>query len=135
MKKTLYLIFIFLKIAYSQNNISPDTLYLNIDENNIENFEDVYIENFSFKAPTFNPELGNDKFLNSSSNIHFKRDDLSGLIKKVSKFVKYPSNDEKHLQSFTIYNKRGLKSQLNEKGYIKTYFYYDSKDRLSKNLE
>lgn len=135
MKISTYILFLILSFnLYSQKNVSLDSIDVDIEEYDIENFKDVYIKEFSFHYPTFNPELGMDKFLPTSENIHYERRKLNGNIKKLTKFVKYSGRNEKQFRSNSLYNEMGLKLQSDESSNIKNFFYYDSNNRLSKKI-
>ncbi len=135
MKISTYILFLIVSFnLYSQKNVSLDTINETIKEYNIKNFEDVYIKDFSFENPTFNPELGTDKFLPTSENIHYEKRRLNGNLRKLTKFVKYSDRNEKQFRSNSFYNEMGLKQQSNESSNIKNFFYYDSDNRLSKKI-
>lgn len=126
----LFLLFFGLKF-YTQNNISSDSIYLNIDEFKFEEFKDVNIKGFTFQNPTLNLELPTRTFQSKTNNYFDINQKLKGKVKKISTYIKRSYEKEKKLITYTVYDKNGLKTLTNESGYINTYFSYDSNNLLS----
>lgn len=134
-KEIFYIILAFYNlISYSQNSkISSDSIYLNVDETNIENFKDVYIENFTFPNPTLDMELSN-KFQPTSDKLFYDKYKINGKVKKITTYTKFYEKGDKQFYSYSLYDENGLKTMTNEQGHINVYFFYDSKNRLSKKI-
>lgn len=119
---------------YSQKYTS-DNIYYEIDETDIENFEDVYLQNFSFENPTVNSfSMSLRIFEPTTDNNFVNYQKVNGQIKKITEYVKYPKDKDKRIKSYTIYNEKKLKTLSNESGYINVHYDYDSENRLSKQL-
>ncbi len=133
--KNIYLIFLlfFSLKFYSQNNISSDSIYLNIDEFKFENFKDVYIQGFSFQNPAIDVEMSMS-FQPTIGHVFDGNKKIKGKVKKISEYVKRSYDKEKKLDTYTLYNENGQATLKNESGYINTYFSYDSNKRLSKKI-
>lgn len=118
---------------YSQKYTS-DNIYYEIDETDTENFEDVYLQNFSFENPTVNSFSMSLRIFEPTTENNFANYQVNGQIKKITEYVKYPKDKDKRIKSYTLYNEKKLKTLSNESGYISVHYDYDSKNRLFKQL-
>jgi len=121
-----FLLVLYNLFGFSQNVIvSSDSIYLNVNESNIENFQDVYIKEFVFPSPTIRLSILNPNTFSSTSIFQPISDKLpdgsdflytdhkinGGKVKKITRkkdsFVEYSCyyNERKQLtkQSLNYY--------------------------------
>lgn len=126
------------KPLLGQKKTSNDAIYLEANYNNIENFKEVYLDNFVFSNATFDlnflfqPEAKYEPYENLNG-----RGFLNGNVKEVHEFLKSKYNDTKILKSTTYYTAEGLKTEKHEivgsGNSILTIFEYDVAKRLIKS--
>lgn len=135
--KALYfstLMTLIFSIVYSQK-YTTDYIYFKADETNIENFEDVYIQNFNFQNPTINSfSMSSRIFEPTTKNITSNFQKVNGKVKKITEYVKNLNDIEKQVKSFNLFNEKTQRTLLNESGYINVHYFYDPENRLSKQL-
>lgn len=136
---TIFILFyLSINSLFGQNKTSSDDIYLNTDFSKIENFKDVYLDNFIFLNATFDlnflfqPETKYEPYENLNGRAF-----LNGKVKEVHEYLKSKYNDNKILKSTTFYNEEGLKTEIHEIGgtanKILTIFDYDDAKRIIKN--
>lgn len=120
--------------VYSQK-YTTDSIYYTTDETNIDNFQDIYIRNFTFVNPTVNSlAMSLRIFEPTTKNITTDNQKINGKVKKITEYVKYSKDKDKRVKAYTIYNEKTLKTLSNESGYINVHYVYDLKNRISNQV-
>lgn len=134
MKKIYFTFFILLNfLLFAQNTSnSLDRIYLNVEDLQFDQINDVEIENFQFINPTLNFDYG--VYIFQVKPFEFIPKKGAKQIKKISTYLKYALNGDKNLFSYDLFDREGKKYFTNERGYINIYYHYDEKNRLKEKI-
>lgn len=106
-----------------------DSIYLQFDELNIDNFPSVDIPNHMFGYPTVYLERTTNVFEPSIQSV-FDFQKINGTVKKRSKYAQFSIESLMDLHSVELYDQNGLLIETQDDGYNSTFYTYDLQNRL-----
>ena len=120
-------------ICHIQGYAQTDSAYARINVYDPSNFKEIYLPQHKFSNPTIDFDRMVDDFIPEAKTTlknQYENHTLNGKIKKITKFKKYPKEDQKQIIETHFFNQEGFLVKINSMVTMYTYLHYDSQNRL-----